>query len=208
MKPTKKILLQVDVIDFVKKKRAVGVQIFNDIQYMQRMVTSSCDCLLTYLESNIQSFNDESIESLQAKLQLCESIKKNLIATVLNNESIHDDYIIADENKKNNFRLELLKLYKMELLAKKIHSLEQEQQDIALTNKPIKWNGSVNELATMFYDMKNTGLIECSNQTITDLLSTCFVKENGEPVKRSTIEKHLKEGGEKSKNRVDFKNLL
>ena len=53
---------------------------------------------------------------------------------------------------------------------------------------PVKWNGKINELATIFIALKDSGIISGSNEDIKRFLLQNFVNSYGEKISKNTID--------------------
>lgn len=76
------------------------------------------------------------------------------------------------------------------------------------SNPKLMWTGATIELTTLFYDMKETGLIQCGNTEIGKMIVTNFLDKNGKVLKIDKVIKMLTPSEPKSKNKVDFSKLL
>ena len=110
------------------------------------------------------------------------------------------------------------KLYEVINLNAFLELIESKQQDLNGTiiddGATLKWNGQVNSLVTLFYDLmhntppNNKPLLEAGVEDVKYILTNFFTDKNGNFINEKTIETYLKEYRDekraKGKKRIDI----
>ncbi len=112
------------------------------------------------------------------------------------------------------------RIYK-EVDINKIIEIYSVKKEVPLTNDcsnnselSIKWNGQVNVLVTLFYDLMKfevkdrTSILECRKEDIKTLLNNYFHDKNGNPINKSTIDTCLNEYREDKRPRENRRIIL
>jgi hypothetical protein len=115
-------------------------------------------------------------------LQDVDFYKKELEKTLQNFEFVYlkpilNGQFIYNLNETKNalsFSTEIDKIKLAIYLSEKINGQTYKHSII----KPIKWNGKTNELATIFYSLKKSGLISASDEDLKRLIINNFVKSD------------------------------
>lgn len=104
-------------------------------------------------------------------------------------------YNLDDDSNALHFSSEIEKIKLLTYLSEKIKGYSSKHP----LTKPIQWNGNINALATIFHTLKESKIIESSDENIKRLLINCFVDNE-----QNELSKHyLNEIFTKSKGKLN-----
>lgn len=124
-------------------------------------------------------------------------------------DEIIDSEIVPNldiEKYANKFLDEIVNIKAQIYVEEKIKNQSQNLKPI----KPLKWNGKMNELVTIFFCLQNAGIISSSNEDIKRLVLQNFINKNGEKFNKNTIDEIFRPSKFKTNTIVEkeIKNLI
>ena len=121
-------------------------------------------------------------------------------------DEIIDSKIIANldiEKYAERFLNEIVNIKAQIYVEEKIRN---QSRNLKMINT-VKWNGKINELATIFIALKDSGIISGSNEDIKRFLLQNFVTTNGEKISKNTIDDIFKPNKGKT-NKIMNKEII
>ena len=137
-------------------------------------------------------YSDESVYLLAYDFEYLDEIIDSKIVANLDIEKYAERFLNEIVNIKAQIYVE--------------EKIKNQSQHLRLI-KPVKWNGKINELVTIFIALKDNGVISGSNEDIKRFLLQNFVTTNGEKISKNTIDDIFKPNKGKT-NKIMNKEII
>lgn len=118
-------------------------------------------------------YSDESVYLLDFNFEYLDEIIDSKIVANLDIEKYAERFLNEIVNIKAQIYVE--------------EKIRNQSRNLKMIN-PVKWNGKINELATIFIALKDSGIISGSNEDIKRFLLQNFVNSYGEKISKNTID--------------------
>ena len=184
---TKDELLQINISnEFVEK-------IFNEIetQFNEKIEEIEYRKIGSSLADEV-FYSDESVYLLAYDFEYLDEIIDSKIVSNLDIEKYAERFLNEIVNIKAQIYVE--------------EKIKNQSQNLRMIN-PVKWNGKINELVTIFIALKDNGVISGSNEDIKRFLLQNFVTTNGEKISKNTIDDIFKPNKGKT-NKIMNKEII
>lgn len=214
-------LILADAFERVKIKSENIIRVTNQSKFIELFASKNIQMAnRIYYDARNELRKQQIVGDKQAIFNLIV-LNIHLINLILYLQKMFSSFYNDEKYSRLDLRTQLHDTFNLDVMLEHFDTYPSIKQNIQLPkldNLKFVWNGQINTLITLFYELMNTSithgkmLLECKNEDIIELLNSFFEDKNGNPINKTTIEICLKDYRDdkraKGKKRLDISNYL